>query len=112
TMTQHGGAKTFQLQNGKNEIVIPELDKTSNGISEGTIQGGELFFTNYNSDSQTRAPKIRIEGAKEYPVFVLGESDEDKVIKELEAYVEKIEKEPETTPDIFAVSSNKSLSLT
>ncbi|MBO3431109.1 discoidin domain-containing protein, partial [Clostridium perfringens] len=111
-MTQHGGAKTFQLQNGKNEIVIPELDKTSNGILEGTIQGGELFFTNYNSDSQTRAPKIRIEGAKEYPVFVLGKSDEDKVIKELEAYVEKIEKEPETTPDIFAVSSNKSLSLT
>ena len=111
-MTQHGGAKTFQLQNGKNEIIIPEIDATSNGILDGTIQGGELFFTNYNSDSQTRAPKVRIEGAKEYPVFVLGESDENEVIKELEAYVEKIKNEPETTPDIFAVSSNKSLSLT
>lgn len=111
-MTQHGGARTFQLQNGKNEITIPQLDTSSNGILEGTIQGGELFFTNYNSDSQTRAPKVRIEGAKKYPVFVLGKSDENEVMKELEAYIEKIKLEPTATPNVFAVSSNSSLSLT
>jgi hypothetical protein len=110
--TQHGGTTTFQLKKGKNVITIPEIDATSNQILAGTIQGGELFFTNYSSDSQTRAPKVRIEGAKKYPVFVLGKSDEAEVMKELEAYVEQIKEHPETTPNVFAVSGDKSLSLT
>ena len=109
--TQHGGATTFQLDKGKNVITIPEVDAVSNGILDGTIQGGELFFTNYNSDSQTRTPKVRIEGGKKYPVFVLGKSDENEVIKELEEYVAKINENPETTPNVFAVSGDKSLSL-
>ena len=109
--TQHGGATTFQLKKGKNVITIPTVDATSNGILSGTIQGGELFFTNYSSDSQTRAPKVRIEGAKKYPIFVLGKSDETEVMKELEAYVAKIKENPSTTPNVFAVSGEKSLGL-
>ncbi|EGT3615973.1 DUF5011 domain-containing protein [Clostridium perfringens] len=108
-LTQHGGATSFQLKPGKNEITIPEISYESNGIPKDVIQGGELYFTNYKSDNQTRAPKIRIEGASKYPVFVLGKSDEAEVMKELEEYVAKVNTEPETTPNIFAVSSNKSL---
>ena len=109
SLTQHGGATSFQLKPGKNEITIPEINYESNGIPKDVIQGGDLFFTNYKSDSQKRAPKVRIEGASKYPVFILGKSDENEVMKELEAYVEKIKEEPKTTPNIFAVSSNKSL---
>lgn len=109
SLTQHGGATNFQLKPGKNEITIPEINYESNGIPKDVIQGGDLFFTNYKSDSQKRAPKVRIEGASKYPVFILGKSDENEVMKELEAYVEKIKAEPKTTPNIFAVSSNKSL---
>lgn len=109
SLTQHGGATSFQLKPGKNEITIPEINYESNGIPKDVIQGGDLFFTNYKSDSQKRAPKVRIEGASKYPVFILGKSDENEVMKELEAYVEKIKEEPNTTPNIFAVSSNKSL---
>lgn len=109
SLTQHGGATSFQLKPGKNEITIPEINYESNGIPKDVIQGGDLFFTNYKSDSQKRAPKVRIEGASKYPVFILGKSDENEVMKELEAYVEKIKAEPKTTPNIFAVSSNKSL---
>ncbi|WP_255993061.1 NPCBM/NEW2 domain-containing protein [Clostridium perfringens] len=109
SLTQHGGATSFQLKPGKNEITIPEINYESNGIPKDVIQGGDLFFTNYKSDNQKRAPKVRIEGASKYPVFILGKSDENEVMKELEAYVEKIKAEPNTTPNIFAVSSNKSL---
>ncbi|MGU8345748.1 NPCBM/NEW2 domain-containing protein [Clostridium perfringens] len=109
SLTQHGGATSFQLKPGKNEITIPEINYESNGIPKDVIQGGDLFFTNYKSDSQKRAPKVRIEGASKYPVFILGKSDENEVMKELEAYVEKIKAEPKTTPNIFVVSSNKSL---
>ncbi|EHK2355547.1 NPCBM/NEW2 domain-containing protein [Clostridium perfringens] len=109
SLTQHGGATSFQLKPGKNEITIPEINYESNGIPKDVIQGGDLFFTNYRSDNQKRAPKVRIEGASKYPVFILGKSDENEVMKELEAYVEKIKAEPNTTPNIFAVSSNKSL---
>ncbi|XZL26507.1 NPCBM/NEW2 domain-containing protein [Clostridium perfringens] len=109
SLTQHGGATNFQLKPGKNEITIPEINYESNGIPKDVIQGGDLFFTNYKSDNQTRAPKVRIEGASKYPVFILGKSDENEVMKELEAYVEKVKAEPNTTPNIFAVSSNKSL---
>lgn len=109
SLTQHGGATNFQLKPGKNEITIPEINYESNGIPKDVIQGGDLFFTNYRSDNQKRAPKVRIEGASKYPVFILGKSDENEVMKELEAYVEKIKAEPNTTPNIFAVSSKKSL---
>ncbi|NGU66169.1 NPCBM/NEW2 domain-containing protein [Clostridium perfringens] len=109
SLTQHGGATSFQLKPGKNEITIPEINYESNGIPKDVIQGGDLFFTNYRSDNQKRAPKVRIEGASKYPVFILGKSDENEVMKELEAYVEKIKAEPNTTPNIFAVSSKKSL---
>ncbi|EOU1703820.1 NPCBM/NEW2 domain-containing protein [Clostridium perfringens] len=109
SLTQHGGSTNFQLKPGKNEITIPEINYESNGIPKDVIQGGDLFFTNYRSDNQKRAPKVRIEGASKYPVFILGKSDENEVMKELETYVEKIKAEPNTTPNIFAVSSNKSL---
>ncbi|MDK0772645.1 NPCBM/NEW2 domain-containing protein [Clostridium perfringens] len=109
SLTQHGGSTNFQLKPGKNEITIPEINYESNGIPKDVIQGGDLFFTNYRSDNQKRAPKVRIEGASKYPVFILGKSDENEVMKELEAYVEKIKAEPNTTPNIFAVSSKKSL---
>ncbi len=110
-MTQHGGSIHIQLHHGKNEITIPEVDYQENGIPQDIIQGGELFFTNYKSDYQTRAPRVRIEGASYYPVFILGKSDEVEVMRELEEYVAKMEAEPDTTPNIFAVSSNKTLSL-
>ena len=109
--TENGATRTFNLKPGENDIVIPYLDEKANGIPEGVIQGGELFFTNYQSDKQTRAPRVRIEGAQKYPVFILGKSKDEEVMKELEAYVDKIKKDPQNTPDVFAISGDKSLEL-
>lgn len=109
SMTQHGGAITFNLKPGKNEITIPEVDPEKNQIPSDVIQGGGLYFTNYSSDQQSRAPKVRITGADKYPVYKLGETDDSKIMKDLEDYVAKIKANPETTPDIFEVSSDRSI---
>ncbi|MDU2664427.1 MAG: discoidin domain-containing protein, partial [Clostridium perfringens] len=42
SLTQHGGATSFQLKPGKNEITIPEINYESNGIPKDVIQGGDL----------------------------------------------------------------------
>ena len=53
-------------------------------------------------------PKIKIEGAFEYPAFVLGEDSDEAIMKELEEYTEKLKKDP-TLPDVFEVFSKKNL---
>ena len=111
SLTQHGGAVHFNLKPGKNEIIIPETDIEKNPIAPDVIQGGGLYFTNYESGKQSRAPKVRISGADKYPVYKLGETDDSKIMKDLEDYVAKVKANPETTPDIFEVSSNKSLTF-
>jgi len=120
-MTQHGGTTEFVLKKGKNVITIPTYDKVKNQIPDDVIQGGELFFTNYGYNETiatpdgftgyVQAPKVRVEGAGTYPVYKLGESDDQKVLEQLEAYVAQMNASPETMPNIFAVSGEKSLCL-
>ncbi|WP_455537756.1 NPCBM/NEW2 domain-containing protein [Terrisporobacter sp.] len=110
-LNQHGGSTTFSLKKGKNVITIPQYNVDADKIPEGTALGGGLYFTNYASDKQSKAPRVRIVGAQKYPVYKLGETDDDAIMKELEEYVKKVKANPSSVPDMFDVSSNKTISL-
>ena len=108
-LNQHGGSTEFSLKKGKNIITIPEYNVEADGIPEGTALGGGLYFTNYSSDKQSRAPKVRIVGAQKYALYKLGETDDETIMKELEEYVELVNANPEVVPDMFDISSDKTL---
>lgn len=108
-LNRHGGSTTFNLVKGKNTIVIPEYNNEADDVIPGTIYGGALYFTNYESDKQTVSPKVRIEGAKQYPMYVDGKSNDEQVMKDLEEYVNKINEDPSNTVDVFDVSTNQTL---
>ena len=110
-LNQHGSSTKFNLKKGKNIITIPEYNTSSDPIPEGTTLGGGLYFTNYSSDKQSRAPKIRIVGAEKCPVYKLGETDDKEIMKELEEYVAKVKENPNSVPDMFDISSNKTLNF-
>ncbi|CAM2075851.1 MAG: NPCBM/NEW2 domain-containing protein [uncultured Clostridium sp.] len=109
SINRHGTSTTFNLVKGKNKIVIPEYDNERDDVEPGTIFGGALYLTNYESDQQSVSPRVRIEGAKQYPVYVDGKSNDEQLIKELEEYVNKVHSDPSNTVDVFDVSTNQTL---
>ncbi|WP_122639084.1 NPCBM/NEW2 domain-containing protein [Romboutsia sp. Marseille-P6047] len=105
--SQHNGNVNLNLSPGKNVITIPELD--SNELRPNVAKAGVLYTVNpYTKDQQIRNPKIKIEGAFEYPAFVLGQDDDEVIMKELEKYTDKLKEDP-TLPDVFEVFSKKNL---
>ena len=105
--SQHNGNHEIALTRGKNVITIPETNP--NELRPGTPQSGVLYTTNpYTPEEQIRKPKIKIEGAVEYPCFVLGEDTDEQTFKELEEYTEKL-KEDKQLPDVFDIFSEKNL---
>lgn len=105
--SQHNGVVNLNLSVGKNVITIPELD--SSELRPNVAKAGVLYTANpYTKEQQIRKPKIKIEGAFEYPAFVLGEDSDAAVMEELEAYTEKLKADP-TLPDVFEVFSKKNL---
>lgn len=105
--SQHNGQVHLDLSPGKNVITIPEVD--SNELRPNVAKSGVLYTLNpYTKEQQIRSPKIKIEGAFEYPAFVLGEDSDEAVMKELEEYTEKLKKDPEL-PDVYEVFSKKNL---
>ena len=104
---QNNGTININLNNGKNVITVPTISGTT--IREGVPYSGVLYTVNpYTQEQQSRMPKIKIEGAFEYPAFVLGEDSDEAIMKELEEYTEKLKKDP-TLPDVFEVFSKKNL---
>ena len=104
---QNNGTININLKNGKNVITVPTISGTT--IREGVPYSGVLYTVNpYTEEQQSRMPKIKIEGAFEYPAFVLGEDSDEAIMKELEEYTEKLKKDP-TLPDVFEVFSKKNL---
>lgn len=104
---QNNGTININLNNGKNVITVPTISGTT--IREGVPYSGVLYTVNpYTEEQQSRMPKIKIEGAFEYPAFVLGEDSDEAIMKELEEYTEKLKKDP-TLPDVFEVFSKKNL---
>ena len=105
--SQHNGNVDLRLSPGKNVITIPELN--SNELRPNVAKAGVLYTVNpYTKEQQIRSPKIKIEGAFEYPAFVLGQDSDEAIMKELEEYVDKLEKDP-TLPDVYEVFSKKNL---
>lgn len=104
---QNNGTININLKNGKNVITVPTISGTT--IREGVPYSGVLYTVNpYTEEQQSRMPKIKIEGAFEYPAFVLGEDSDEAIMKELEEYTKKLKKYP-TLPDVFEVFSKKNL---
>lgn len=104
---QNNGTININLNNGKNVITVPTISGTT--IREGVPYSGVLYTVNpYTEEQQSRNPKIKIEGAVEYPAFVLGQDSDEAIMKELEEYTEKLKKDP-TLPDVFEVFSKKNL---
>ena len=105
--SQHNGNHNITLTNGKNVITIPETNPDQ--LRPGTPLSGVLYTSNpYTPKEQIREPKIKIEGAFEYPCFVLGEDTDEQVLKELEEYTEKL-KTDKQLPDVFEIFSEKNL---
>ncbi|MDH2335951.1 NPCBM/NEW2 domain-containing protein [Clostridium perfringens] len=105
--SQHNGDITISLNKGKNVITIPE--KPTNELRPGTAKAGVLYTSNpYTSEEQGRKPKIRIEGAINYPHYIKGIDNDEEVMNELEEYVELLKKDPQL-PDVFDVFSDKTL---
>lgn len=105
--SKHNGNVDFALYPGKNVITIPEFN--SDELRPNVAKAGVLYTVNpYTKEEQKRNPKIKIEGAFEYPAFVLGQDTDEAIMKELEEYTDKLKKDP-TLPDVFEVFSKKNL---
>ncbi|MGL5694103.1 MAG: NPCBM/NEW2 domain-containing protein [Peptostreptococcaceae bacterium] len=103
----HNGNTTINLSPGKNTIVIPEVEVDT--LPEGVAKAGVLYTINpYTEKEQSRQPKIRIEGADQYPHYILGVDSDEEVMKELEDYVKLLEKD-KTLPNVFEIFSEKGL---
>ena len=105
--SRHNGQKTINLNRGKNEITIPEVEV--NDLRPGVAKAGVLYTSNpYTEAEQIRKPKIRIEGGFSYPHFIKGVDNDEEVMQELRDYVAKL-KEDSSLPDVFEVFSDKTL---
>ncbi|MEG0439171.1 MAG: NPCBM/NEW2 domain-containing protein [Solibacillus sp.] len=105
--SQHNGNVDIPLSPGMNKIIVPE--RPDDEIKPGVAKAGVLYTVNpYTSNEQSRAPKIRVEGAFSYPHFIKGVDNDAEVLKELEEYVELL-KVDASLPNVFEVFSDKAL---
>lgn len=96
--------KKYQLKNGENIFTAPRI--YSDSWSTKTNPGGAIYIENpYTAKDQGTAPKIRIEGAIDYPLFRDGD-DEEAFLKELKAYRDEMNANPDTTIDIVELYSD------
>ena len=98
------GRKEYELAAGMNVITMPQ---------DANLLPGVLYIRNpASSEDQAYAPRVRIEGGHEYPVYRHGEMTPEEYNKELEAYCAKVEEDPSTYADITElVSENNTILL-
>ena len=99
-----GWQKEIALKQGENIITVPTVYDTA--WSTKTKPGGGLYIINpYTESQQGQAPKVRIQGGHDYPLFTDGDN-EQAFIAELQAYVEKVKSEPDKYVDIVELQSD------
>ena len=104
---QNNGTIEIKLKNGKNVITVPKISGTT--IRKGVPYSGVLYAVNpYTEDQQSRMPKIKIEGAFEYPHFIKGVDTDEEVMQELREYEERRKADPEL-PDVIDIFGDKTL---
>lgn len=85
-----GYVKTVDLKPGRNEIIVPEFDLSSDIYAYKPSPGGAAYIVNpYTAEQQGQAPKLRIEGAHEFPFYREGD-DEAAFLAEVAAYQAKL----------------------
>ncbi|MDC0700389.1 NPCBM/NEW2 domain-containing protein, partial [Blautia wexlerae] len=96
--------QSYALKNGENVITAPRI--FSDKWSTKTYPGGAIYFSNpYTSEQQEKAPRIRIEGGIDYPLFRDGDNV-DAFLDELRAYKTAVEADREHSVDIVEVYSD------
>ena len=99
--------KEYQLKKGLNVITVPEI--YSDSWSQKSVKGGAVYLMNrYTAEEQGKAPVVRIDGGEEFPLYNEGD-DKDAFLEKLKAYKEKLDKNPDTTVDIFEFNTKRLL---
>ncbi len=89
--------KEYQLAAGMNVITMPE---------DTNLLPGVLYIKNpATPKEQAYAPRVRIEGGHEYPVYRHGEMTPEEYNRQLEAYCAKVEENPSLYADITELTS-------
>lgn len=90
--------RTYNLKQGENVFTVPKI--YSETWTHKVIAGGAIYIVNpYTPEQQGKAPRIRIEGGHNYPLFHDGDNVEV-FIQELREYQEKLTAEPNKYVDI------------
>lgn len=96
--------RKYKLHNGENIFTAPTIYSEKWAVK--SAKGGAIYVENpYTSEEQGEAPKIRVEGAIDYPLFCDGD-DEEAFLEELRAYREEKDAHPDTTVDIVELYSD------
>ncbi len=97
--------KSYALKNGENIITAPNI--YSNSWSVKTTPGGAIYFVNpYTAEEQGSAPRVRMEGVEDYPLFRDGD-DVEAFLAELAAYQARYDADPAGTVDIVELYSER-----
>ena len=95
--------KEYQLAAGMSVITMPK---------DTNLLPGVLYIRNPASpEDQAYAPRVRIEGGHEYPVYRHGEMTPEEYNQQLEAYCAKVEEDPNTYADITELTSENNTIL-
>lgn len=97
----------YTLSPGYNRFEVPKIydEKWTHKVNPG----GAIYFVNpYTPDEQGQAPKVVLEGGREFPVYHQGDNKE-KFLKELADYNEYLKANPDTAVDIFEYESPRLL---
>lgn len=87
------------LKPGKNTIVVPEIPSNSYYAHEVT-KGGPIYISNpYTAEEQGRAPRIRIEGAEQFPMMTK-DTDPTAFKALLTEYKEKLDADKAAHPNV------------
>ena len=97
----------YTLSPGYNRFEVPKIydEKWTHKVNPG----GAIYFVNpYTPDEQGQAPKVILEGGREFPVYHQGDNKEE-FLKELADYNEYLKANPDTAVDIFEYESPRLL---
>lgn len=97
----HHWKRAYQLKLGENILTVPTMPNPGN-----VVPGGPIYIENpYTPEEQGRAPRIRIVGAYQFPLFRDGDSPEE-FKAEVETYIARRAEAPERYADIVEIAND------